>query len=209
MKKRVIYGASGHGKVIADIIELNGHLINCFIDDDKSKWGKNFFGYKIQNLKYLFDNLHKNEFECIVAIGDCKTRERIVKELNNKVNFFQVIHPSAKIAKNINIGVGTVVMANVVINADSSIGNHCIINTSSSLDHDCNIRNFVHISPGAHLGGGVVVEDFAWVGLGVSIINNIRIGANSIVGAGSVVIRDVDHDVVVMGNPAKYFRGNI
>jgi len=209
MTKRIIYGASGHGKVLADIVEQNGQSIYCFVDDDKTKWEEIFFGHEIHSPDFLFDNIPNNEFECIIAVGNCKTRERIVQKLINGVKYFKAIHPSAQIAKNVHIGEGTVVMANVVINSDSSIGNHCIINTSSSIDHDCFIQNFVHISPGVHLGGRVQIGDLTWIGLGASIVNNINIGENTIVGAGAVVIHDVDQHVVVAGNPAKYLRKNL
>lgn len=207
--KLFIYGASGHGKVIADILEKSKEKIIAFIDDDKSKWNTEFFNYKIIGGFDKLIELYESGDKVILAIGENKTRKLIAEKLNEKnVSFGVAIHPSAQIGRNVFIGEGTVIMANVVVNPDTFIGMHCILNTSSSVDHDNNIGNYVHISPGANLGGIVNVGDLSWIGIGASVKNGINIGRNNIIGAGSVVIKDIKDNCIFAGNPAKLLKKN-
>lgn len=205
LKKNVlIYGASGHGKVIADILEKNGKKILGFIDDNPEKWGQPFFGYEVLGGRGIITKSKKNDSVVIIGIGDNILRKKVAHDLMRMgIEFTNAIHPSAQFGRNVQLGYGVVAMACSVINSDTSIGNHCIINTAATIDHDNIIEDFVHISPGAHLGGGVKVQESSWIGLGASIINNITIGKTCIVGAGSVVINNIDSDSIVAGNPAR------
>lgn len=210
MQKIIIYGASGHGKVIGDIVEKNGGQILGFLDDDDSKWGKLYFGYRVWGGEKYFTGLkEKEDISVIIGVGDNPARKRIKEKLAKKnVHFGRAIHPSAQLGRNVTIGEGTVIMANCVVNSDTWIGNHCVVNTSASIGHDNIIGDFVHIAPGAHLGGSVKVGNLTWIGLGASVINNINVAEHSIVGAGAVVIRDVASHSVVGGNPARLLPKN-
>lgn len=212
MKSIIIYGASGHGKVIADIIEKSGGTILGFLDDDESKWGTTYFGYRVLGGEAELTRLCQpgdGNIAVIIGVGDNSNRKKIKERLAAQhIPFGTAVHPSVQIGKGVTIGEGTVIMANCVMNPDTRIGGHCIVNTAATIDHDCVIGDFVHISPGAHLGGGVTVGDLTWIGLGASIINNIQVAENSIVGAGALVIRDVGADSVVVGNPAAFLRKN-
>lgn len=213
MKPVVIYGASGHGKVIADIIEKSGGTVTAFVDDDSALWGKPFFGAPLwDGMKELLAQHKKSvgEFSVIVAIGKNDVRQTVSEKLKAAgVVFARAIHPSAQIGKEVKIGEGTVIMAGGIINPGSRVGSHCIINTAATVDHDCIISDYVHLSPGAHLGGTVQIGRDSWVGVGASIINNISIGDRVIIGAGAVVIRDVEDCCVVVGNPATLLKKSI
>lgn len=206
----VIYGAGGHGKVIADIVERSGKTVLAFVDDNEALWDKSFWGYPVWRGKsHLFEYAKKETFSVIIGIGDNHYRREIVKAMESAgACFGTAIHPSAQLGNDVNIGEGTVIMANSVINPGARVGRHCIVNTAVTIDHDCIIGDFVHLSPGAHLGGSVQVGHSGWIGLGVSIINNINIAEQTIIGAGSVVIRNVDAYTVVAGNPAAFLRKN-
>lgn len=207
--KFFIYGASGHGKVIADIIEKCKDKVIAFIDDDTSKWNAEFFGYKIIGGSRKLQEKYRHGDKVILAIGDNKARKNILEKLREKeISFGNAIHPSAKIGRSVFIGEGTVVMANAVINPDTVIGMHSILNTSCSIDHDNNIGNFVHISPGASLGGIVSIGDSTWIGIGASVKNGISIGKNNIIGAGAVIIKNIKDNSVYVGNPAKLLKKN-
>jgi len=208
MQKYVIYGASGHGKVVADILEKSDASVIGFLDDDSQKWRQDFFGYKVFNYsEFMTTDFFHDECKIIIAIGDNFVRKILAEKLaDNGIKFGKAIHPSAVIGKNVIIGEGTVLMANSVINAETQIGNHCIINTSASVDHDGLIGDFVHLSPGCHLGGGVKVGELSWIGLGASVIQNIEIGRNTIIGAGAVVIHSVPNDKAAVGNPARFIK---
>lgn len=205
-KKIVIIGASGHGKVVADIVKLNGYEEILFIDDDVNKieCGQ----YKVIGTSKRIDSLIKDNYEFAVAVGDNKIRERIYEELVDKEAKLPVlIHPTAVIDETVKIGNGTVVMANAVINASSVIGEACIVNTASSIDHDCIIKEYVHISPGVNIAGTVTVGFKTWIGVGSTVINNLNIGKECIIGAGCVVIKEVKDRMKIVGNPQKIVGG--
>ena len=199
-KSVVIIGAGGHGKVIADIVLSSGDFVTGFLDDgctEKSIYGFPVLGRISDYIKY------KDNSMFVVAIGNATTRERIVSELSD-VNWYTAIHPTAVISKlETNIGCGTVIMANAVINPGTSIGKHCIINTGSILEHDNVIEDYVHISVGAKIAGTVNIGQITWIGIGAVVKNNISICSDCIIGAGGVVVVDIKEHGTYVGVPAK------
>ncbi len=197
MKRLLIIGASGHGKVVADIAKLNGYESILFFDDNESlkECGK----YPVVGKTTDINNF---EGDVIVAIGNAAIRERIQNSLHGR-NVPVLVHPSAVIDSSVKISEGTVVMAGAVINADAVIGKGCIINTCSSVDHDCTIGDFVHVSVGAHIAGTVNVGDRTWIGIGAVVSNNINICADCKIGAGAVVIKDIDIEGTYVGVPVR------
>ncbi len=190
-----LFGAGGHAKVIADILERCGKTIGGFFDQDTSKQIWNYSAFSFPGpFSFLEDEL-------IISIGDNKVRKKIAD--THDVKYVSVIHPSTNISFHSFLGLGCAVMGGVLINADTIIGNHCIINTNASVDHDCVIGNFVHISPNATLCGGVTLGDGVHIGAGAVILPGKKIGANTIVGAGSIVNTDVCENVVAVGNPVR------
>lgn len=203
MKDRLlIIGASGHGKVVADIaIKMNKWQVIAFLDDDesiKSSIGLDVIGTIVDALKY------KDEADFFVAIGNNSVRQNIHEWLiSNGLSIVNVVHPNAIIASGVDIGIGTAVMAGVVINSSSIIGRGCIINTSCSLDHDNILEDFVHISPGSHLAGKVTVGKGSWLGVGTIVSNNINIISGCKLGAGVVVVNDITEAGTYVGVPAR------
>lgn len=197
MKKLTIIGASGHGKVVADIAKLNGYQEIVFLDDNEMV---NFCG-KYPVIGSSKDIISQSN-HLFVAIGNFNIRKRIMEQFPNKV-YPVLIHPNAVIAESARIGKGSVIMAGTVINSDARIGEGCIINTSSSIDHDCSVGNYVHIAVGAHLCGTVSVGNETWIGAGATVSNNITICDNCIVGAGSVVVRNLTVKGKYFGVPAR------
>lgn len=201
-KELVIIGASGQGKVVADIaLKLQKYEKIVFLDDNKETkdcMGIPVVGSSKDVEKYI------NQADVFVAIGNCKVREKITKELLSfGASIATLIHPMAVIANNVSIGDGTVVMAGAVINSDSKIGRGCIINTCASIDHDCNIADYVHVSVGAHICGTVMVDENTWIGAGAIIKNNISICGECMIGAGAVVVKDIEEAGTYVGMPAK------
>lgn len=199
MRKLLIIGASGHGKVVADIAKKNKYDDIAFLDDneDLSKCGN----YNIIGKCSRFE-----EFDCdmFVAIGNAEIRERLQNMLEEKGKIIPaLIHPNAVIAENVSVGAGTVIMPGAVVNPDSIIGKGCIINTCSSVDHDCIVENFAHISVGAHLAGTVTVGEKTWVGIGAVVSNNLKIADNCMIGAGATVIHNIEESGTYVGVPAK------
>ena len=201
----IIYGAGGHGKVIADLLERQAkYTLLGFLDDNPEVWGKDLFCYKVLG---GFDSLTDQglvHYPVIVGVGDNQARQQLVARLDTLgCHFGRAIHPSAQIARDVQFGCGVMVMANVVINPGSSIGNHTIVNTGTIVEHDCIIGDFVHISPAAALAGNITIQEGVHIGIGSIILPGVQIGAYSIIGAGAVVVRDIPERVVAVGVPAK------
>ena len=200
MKKRYIFGAGGHAKVLLDIASLLEVKIDGLFDDDENLWDKSFYSSVVLGGKV---QLPESETS-IVAIGDNDIRQKLVSYLcEKKYSFLSLMHPQAVISSSASLSSGTVAMAGVVVNADSKIGEHCIINTRSSIDHDCVIDNFVHVAPGAVLCGGVTVGELSLIGAGATILPGVKVGKSCTVGAGAVVLNDLPDNSKVWGNPAK------
>lgn len=194
MNKLIIIGASGHGKVVADIAVLNGYKDIVFLDDNEAInecAGFPIIG-KTKEAKAL-------EGDKIVAIGNSAVRERIQMEIETVT----LIHPNAVIGRRVSLGKGTVVMAGAVINSDTEIGDGCIINTSASVDHDCVVEDYSHVAVGAHLCGTVSVGKGTWVGAGAIVSNNVNVCGGCMIGAGAIVVNNINSEGVYIGVPAK------
>ena len=195
LKKLVIIGASGHGKVIAAIAVKNGYEDIVFLDDNESI--KECAGFPAFGRVKDAEAINADK---IVAIGNAKIREKIQKNLQNVIT---LIHPDAVISRRVEIGVGTVVMAGAVINSDVVIGDGCIINTGASVDHDCKVEDYVHISVGAHVAGAVNVGARTWIGAGSTISNNVNICSDCMIGVGAAVVKNLFESGIYVGVPAK------
>lgn len=202
MKSCAVLGASGHGKVVAEIAELNGYQNITFFDD---RW-PSLTSVELWNVSGDTAALlaAASEYDVVVvAIGHNATRCAKQRELSAAgANFDLLAHPSAVISKYANIKAGTVVMANAVVNPFSHIGASCIINTSSVVEHDCRLAEGVHISPNASLAGGVEVGENSWIGIGSQVKQLVVVGCNAVVGAGSTVINHIPDFQTVVGSPA-------
>ena len=198
-KQVIIIGASGHGKVIADIVLKSGDTIKGFLDDFNQE--HEFIGYPILGTTEDYQKYSDDYF--VVGIGNAEIRERIISKLKN-VKFYTAIHPSSVIsAIGVHIGEGTVVMANAVINSCASVGKHCIINSSSVVEHDNVIEDYVHVSVGTKLAGNVHIGKSTWVGIGATVKNNVSICNDCMIGAGTVVVKDIKEKGTYMGVPAR------
>ena len=200
--KLIIIGASGHGKVVADIaIKINKWQSITFLDDDESI--KTSMGLEVIG-KTADAFINKDEADFFVAIGSNITRGKIQEKLIEQgLNVVSLIHPSAIIGTDVEIGIGTAVMAGVIINSSSRIGKGCIINTSSSLDHDNVIEDYVHISPGVRSAGSVGIGKGTWLGIGSVVSNNVNICSGCKVGAGAVVVKDITEPGTYVGVPVR------
>lgn len=207
----VVIGSSGHASVVIDVIEREQkYRIVGVIDSLKPAGGK-VFGYEILGAEEAIPGLVASGqvHGGLIAIGDNWMRHLVVekvKSLSPGFNFVSAIHPSAIIARGVTIGEGSVLMAGVVVNSDSKVGNFCILNTKVSLDHDCVTDDFSSLAPNATIGGNVSIGTFAAISLGANIIHGLRIGAHSVLGAGALAVDDIPDHSVAYGTPAKVIR---
>ncbi len=201
-QKVIIIGASGHGKVILDIIKSCQDECIGFLDDDFSK--KEFMYLPVLGTIDDYQNYPDSSF--IIGIGNATIREAISQKLS-QVKWYTAIHPTAIISSlDTEIGEGTTIMANTVINPGAKIGKHCIVNTSSVVEHDTILSDFSHLSVGAQTAGNVLIGKRTWIGIGATISNNITICDDVMVGAGAVVVDHISESGTYVGVPAKLIK---
>lgn len=189
-----LFGASGHAKVIKDIIEAQGDTVKMMYDDSPHC-------SEIHNIPIVKASDIEVEAPIIISIGSNRIRKLISERYS--VEYGKAVDPSAIVSRYAQIGEGTVIMHGAIIQSDAEVGKHCIVNTGASVDHECKIGDFVHISPHATLCGNVHVGEGSWIGAGSVIIPGVRIGKWCTIGAGSVVIRDIPDGSVAYGNPCR------
>ncbi len=195
MKSIYIYGASGHGLVVADIASLCGYDNIIFCDDGDNEYST------FEDIKEI------NEIPIALGIGSNNIRAKLFESIQNSgFEIVSLIHPSSIISPSAIIGKGTVVMPNVVVNANSMIGNGVILNTSSVIEHECVVEDFAHISPSVALSGAVTVGKFSHIGTGTQVIQGIIIADNTLVGAGSTVVKNIGSFKKAYGNPCKVIK---
>lgn len=199
--KVLLYGASGHGKVVLDILKAQEILVD-YICDDNPKFS-NIHGVPVIPTDAV---IWEENYVMLFSIGNNAIRAALAKRYAGP--FLTALHPQAIISPQVTIGEGSVVMAGVVINTDARVGIHSIINTGATLDHDCVVGDFVHISPGVSLAGNVTIGAGTHVGIGACVIQGVTIGKGCTIGAGTVIIRDVPDYAVVVGNPGKIIKYN-
>ena len=203
MKKLLILGAGGQGKVVLDL------ALTCEEWDeisflDGGKIGEEVLGYPVIGDFREYEVLKGQYTHAIAAVGNNELRLRLTEELQEtgyEVPVF--IHPSAVVSQFSSIEIGTIIMPQAVVNVSVQVGKACIVNTAVIIEHDCQVGNGVHLSPSATLGGTVSVGDKSWICLGAKVVNNITIGERVTVGAGAVVINDIEDEILVVGVPAK------
>lgn len=201
MERILVYGQGGHSKVIQMMLSRNKHKKVCLIAEDDTKKTNLLKPVKIVPSHTLVD--YELEFDsAIIAIGDNATRKKIVKK-NRGMTYTIIIDPSAMVADDVVIGLGTAVMPMSVINPSVRIGEHCIVNTGAIIEHDCVIGEYSHISPGAVLTGGVQIGKSVHIGANTTILPGLIIGDHARIGAGAVVTKNVTANSVMVGNPAR------
>jgi sugar O-acyltransferase (sialic acid O-acetyltransferase NeuD family) len=195
----LLFGASGHAKVIISCLEAYSIPVEAIFDDDVSK--KSLWEIPVIG-KYNPEFLPNSSL--IISVGYNAIRYRLAS--NSKHLFGKIVHPTVVIDKTASFGEGSVIFQRAVIQADVVIGEHVIINTSASVDHECRIENFVHVAPNATLCGNVKVGEGTLIGAGAVIAPNLRIGRWATIGAGAVITRDIPDYAVVYGNPGRIIK---
>lgn len=195
----VIIGAGGHAKVVADIVLLRGDHIAGFLDSVHPEG--EFLGYP----KLGGDREYRKFLNCsfIIAIGNALARERIACSMPEAA-WYTAVHPGAVISNiDTEIGEGTVIMADAIVNPGAHIGKHCIINSGSIVEHDNRIGDYAHVSVGAKMAGGVQIGARTWVGIGATVSNGINVCGDCMLGAGAIVVRDITEAGTYAGVPAR------
>ena len=211
MKNLVLIGGGNQAHYTIDIIEREGKYNIVGIIDSVHEIGSERFGYKIiGRQENLIKLIEEYSIEVgVISIGDNRSRyyvyNKIIEQIPN-FTFANAIHPSVIIGNNVKLGVGIVAMAGCIFNPKSEIGNFTFFATGAQVEHDNIIHNFSSISAGSITGGFVTIGKFSAITLGVTVLDRIEIGENTVVGAGSLVIKSLPDNVLAYGNPAKIIR---
>lgn len=206
--KLVIWGASGHGRVVADILTAQGkYELVGFIDDVRAA-GTPLASVSVLGGRAALELCRQQGVShLVVGVGDCRSRLELAAHASALgFSLGCAIHPRAVLAEDVAVGPGSVVAAGAVINPGAALGRNTIVNTSASVDHDCVVGDGAHVGPGARLGGGACIGRGTWIGIGAVISDRISIGDGAIIGAGAVVVRDIPPNVVAFGVPARVRR---
>ena len=207
----IVIGSSGHAKVVIDIVERQGQYRLVGLIDAFRAVGEETLGYRVlgaeADLPVLMEGLAVAGV--LVAIGDNYMRARVtasIAALCPQLSFVSAVHPQASVGRGVRIGAGSVVMAGAVVNPGCDVGPGCIVNTRASLDHDSVMEAFSSLAPAAATGGYCYLGTCSALGMGALLLQRIRVGAHSVIGAGAVVTRPVADLCVSYGAPAKIIR---
>jgi sugar O-acyltransferase (sialic acid O-acetyltransferase NeuD family) len=212
MKDLYIIGAGGFGREVADIVhDINErapkYRIAGFIDDDSSLWESVLNDIPVRGgREYLKKLPDAPAARAVIAIADARIKEMIAEDLRGFVTWENVVHPTAVVSRYSEMGCGNILQPYVFVSANARVGNHCIINVRSAIGHDAELRDYASVMSFCDVTGNVRLEKGAYLGSSVSIIPDVEIGEYARIGAGSVVLKDVETHAVMVGSPARRIR---
>jgi sugar O-acyltransferase (sialic acid O-acetyltransferase NeuD family) len=205
----VVYGARGHGRVVADALLTNNIVLIAFVDDDVHVRGTRVFDIEVHDFDWLTQQRDRH-LVVALGIGDNHARQSAAERCSKLGLVVRpVVHRSAIVSQRAELGAGSVVLAGAVVNAVASVGTGALVNTGAIVEHDVEIGPYAHISPNAVLAGGSRLGELSHLGAGAVVIDDVFVGARTVVGAGAVVTRHVPDDVVSYGVPARVRRQRV
>ena len=206
MKDIIIIGAGGFGREVAWLIDDINKIKKTwnllgFIDEDESQHGKELNGYKVLGgFEYIEG---KRDLYYVCAIGNSSIRKKIVQEKCNNLIAAKLIHPSVIMSQYTDIGDGCIICAGSILTVNLRLGNNVIVNLDCTIGHDVNIEDFVTVYPSVNISGNCVIGECSEIGTGTQIIQGKKIGERTIIGAGSVVVKNIDGNCTIVGVPGK------
>ncbi|TDS65010.1 acetyltransferase [Myroides indicus] len=214
MKDIAIFGAGGFGREVKTIIDAinkkkpNTYNFIGFYDDGIDK------GTIINNFPVLGGIKELNQVEeglaLIVSIGDPKIKKKILDNIiNSNIVYPTIIHPNVSISNDdVLIGSGTIICEGTIITCNIKIGDFVIFNLMCTVGHDTVIEDYCAFMPSVNISGEVHIQKSVYIGTGAKIINLLKIGENTIVGAGAVVSKTLPANCTAVGIPAKPIKFN-
>ena len=208
-RRILVYGAGGHGKVVADMFIARGAgEFGGFVDDREESWGNKVMGFPVLgNGEWLREEAVHSRIAIALGIGDNRSRQLLADRCAQwGIEILTVLHPAATVSCSAQLGRGTAVMAGAIVNPDARVGAGVIVNTGCVVEHDVEIGDYAHVAPNATMGGASCLGALSHLGLGAVVLQGIRIGAQTVVGAGAVVVENLPDHVVATGVPARIHR---
>ena len=208
-RKVLVYGAGGHGKVVADILISIGEIgFVGFVDDREGLLGGTVMGLPVLgNGEWLREQASNCRLAVAIGTGESSARQIFITRCSRwGIEVLTLVHPAATVSRTARLGPGTVVTAGARVNPEANVGTGVIVNTGAVVEHEVEIGNYAHVAPNAAMGGASRLGAFSHLGLGASVLEGVTIGSHTIVGAGAVVVKDLPDQVVAMGVPARIYR---
>jgi sugar O-acyltransferase (sialic acid O-acetyltransferase NeuD family) len=209
----VLIGArlDGHAGVVLDMLDdIGGYKVVAFVDNTPGLQGSKLKNIRVIGSTTDLDKINFPSKYVHIAIGDNVARGELFKKCEKLgLEVISLIHPSARISRQAEIKKGCFIGPRAVINNGVKIGYVSIINTGAIIEHDNNIGFAVHVAPGTNTAERVRIDDFAFVGIGSTILPDIHIGSGAMVGAGATVVEDVPSKTTIIGYAAKKQKKNI
>lgn len=207
----VLIGGGTQVSYSIDIIEKQDKYNIVGIIDSYKEIGEDLYGYNvIGRQEDILQLIEQYKVEgCVITIGDNWSRQKVYDQINStvpKMMWPNVIHPSVIIANNVTFGKGILIMAGVIVNSNAILGNFTNYFTNCNVEHDCRIDDFASISAGVVLGGRVNIGKYSAIALNATVFDRLTIGENTVVGAASLVTKDLPDNVLAYGNPVKIIR---
>lgn len=203
MSKLAIFGAGGHGKVVADCALKSAQYQEIVFLDGRYPEILQLEGWSVVGDEATVSSLVAKGYHFFVAIGNNRVRQKVQRQLEEQgATIATLIHPNASVGMACHIGQGCLILAGAVVNAFTEIGAGTIVNTRASVDHDGHVSEFVHIAPGASIAGQVSIGEATFIGIGSAVIQCVSIGSDVTVGAGATVVNSISDSLVVVGTPA-------
>jgi sugar O-acyltransferase (sialic acid O-acetyltransferase NeuD family) len=207
-RSAVIWGATGHAKVVHQVLKSTGIATVCLCDRnpavDSPIPGVPVWHSEEEFLAWLRAG-DRHDLSFVAAIGGARGASRLAVHAYLTamgISAISITHPSAWVDPTATLESGNQVLAMAAVGVDVSLGKQCIVNTNASVDHDTRLGDGVHVMPGATIAGQVVIGDQAVIGSGATILPNLHLGDRAVVGAGAVVTHDVSPGTTVVGVPA-------
>ena len=208
MKNIVIIGAGGFGREVKTLIDsINNQTPTYrflgFYDDGFEK-GQIINGFPV--LGGILDiNIINIQCSAVIAIGDPQAKQGLYEKIkNSNVDFPNIIHPNVLLSDDfVEIGMGNIICASCIITCNIIINDFVILNLMCTVGHDTILSSFSSFMPSVNISGEVLIHEKVYVGTGAKIINQLEIGANTIIGAGAVVSKSLPENCTAVGIPAK------
>lgn len=205
-KKLCIYGAGGFGRevlcIAADIIKGKNIKLSdaaCFMVADEYYSESNIMGVEVIRQS----EFSPAKYEVVIAIGEPAKRKAAAEQLPADTNYITVIHPTAVISEWVEIGKGSVITAGCILTCNIKLGEHTHLNLHTTIGHDCNTGDFFTTAPGVKISGSCSFGAQVYIGTNASVKQGISICADTTVGMGAVVVKNINEAGVYIGSPAK------